>query len=207
MTDDVARAPTLDDVRQRFLDAETSLSGIGATLERLSGAAAGIGQARQSIDQAGASLGQLATRLSETAAELGANAVALREGVDAIRLGDPAEVRRQLNELDAGFGAFQGLVVERLTAIESRQSALEATIVEVRRRLHELDTGFGAFQASVVERLTAIESRQSSLEATIVSDGATTRSAEARTRLEMRVGLLIVAAVGLIAVILPLVRP
>jgi hypothetical protein len=86
MTDDQSRPPTLDDVRQRFLDAETHLAGIGSTLERLSGAAAGIGQARQSLDQAGNALGELAASLGETASELEANAAALRQGVDAIRL-------------------------------------------------------------------------------------------------------------------------
>jgi len=128
MTDDQSRPPTLDDVRQRFLDAETHLAGIGSTLERLSGAAAGIGQARQSLDQAGNALGQLAASLGETASELEANAAALRQGVDAIRLGDPAEVRRQLSELDAGFSAFQAIVIERLTAVEGHQSTLDRTV-------------------------------------------------------------------------------
>jgi len=128
MTDDNTRPPTLDDVRQRFLDAETSLAAITTTLERLNGAAAGIGQARHSLDQAGAALGELATSLAETATELESNAVALRQGVDVIRLGDPAEVRRQLSELDAEFGAFQATVVERLDAIEGRQAVLSTAV-------------------------------------------------------------------------------
>ena len=128
MTEGQTLPPTLDDVRQRFLDAETNLAGIGSTLERLAGAAAGIGEARQSIDQAGTALNDLANGLADTASELEANAVALRQGVDAIRLGDPAEVRRQLSELDAGFTAFQATVVERLTKLEARQTTLADTL-------------------------------------------------------------------------------
>jgi hypothetical protein len=131
MTDDQSSPPTLEDVRQRFLDAETHLAGIGSTLERLSGAAAGIGQARQSLDGAGAALADLATNLGETANELEANATALRQGVDAIRLGDPAEVRRVLHELDGSFGAFQRTVIERFTAVEASQAELKRAVGSV----------------------------------------------------------------------------
>jgi hypothetical protein len=128
MTDDQSSPPTLDDVRQRFLDAETHLAGIGSTLERLSGAAAGIGQARQSLDGAGTALADLATNLGETANELEANATALRQGVDAIRLGDPAEVLRLLHELDASFGAFQRNVIERFTAVDASHAEFKRAI-------------------------------------------------------------------------------
>jgi hypothetical protein len=131
MTDDQSSPPTLEDVRQRFLDAETHLAGIGSTLERLSGAAAGIGQARQSLDGAGTALADLATNLGETANELEANATALRQGVDAIRLGDPAEVRRLLNELDASFSAFQKTVIERFTAADTSHAELKHAVRSV----------------------------------------------------------------------------
>jgi hypothetical protein len=131
MTDDQSSPPTLEDVRQRFLDAETHLAGIGSTLERLSGAAAGIGQARQSLDGAGTALADLATNLGETANELEANATALRQGVDAIRLGDPAEVRRLLYELDASFSAFQKTVIERFTAVETSHAEIKRAVRSV----------------------------------------------------------------------------
>ena len=65
MTEDQTRTPTLDDVRERFLDAETSLAAIGTSLERLDGAAAGISAARHSIDDAGVALREVAGGLSE----------------------------------------------------------------------------------------------------------------------------------------------
>lgn len=167
MTEGQTLPPTLDDVRQRFLDAETNLAGIGSTLERLAGAAAGIGEARQSIDQAGTALNDLANGLADTASELEANAVALRQGVDAIRLGDPAEVRRQLSELDAGFTAFQATVIERLTALEARQSK-------------QVETMSAEFEDSLVR--------------------------SRRAQMETRLGLILVAAIGLAAVAVPLIR-
>ena len=55
--------------------------------------------------------------------------------MDAIRLGDPAEVRRQLNELEAGFDAFQSVVGERFGAIEERQSKAEQQLADTTTRL------------------------------------------------------------------------
>lgn len=181
MTDDQIRQPTLDDVRQRFLDAETHLAGIGSTLERLSGAAAGIGQARQSLDQAGTALGALAATLGETADGLEANAAALRQGVDAIRLGDPAEVRRQLSELDAAFGAFQATVTDGQAAMIDGLKTLE-------------------------ERQSALEEHQSASDRTMSTALGEAHAQAARARLEMRLGLVAVALLAMLGVVLPLVR-
>lgn len=114
---------TLEDVRNRFLDAETRLTETVAAVAAIQEAAGHLGAAREGLGVAGERLGGLAGSMEEVASALTDNATHLREGVDAIRAGDPAEIRRQIEELDAAFTAMQSVVGDRLTKIEQEVAA------------------------------------------------------------------------------------
>jgi hypothetical protein len=111
-------ALSLDDVRARFVDAETSLTEMAASIRSIEGAAERLVGAREGVAEASQHLAALAGSLGEVTSSLATNAQHLREGVDAIRLGDPAAVRRQIEELDSAFTAMQAVMGERFGAIE-----------------------------------------------------------------------------------------
>lgn len=115
---------SLEEVRARFLAAETNLSDAAAAVGAIQEAAARVGSARDGLAAASEQLGELAGSLQEVASSLNDNAVSLREGVDAIRAGDPAEIKRKIEELDAAFTAMQSVVGERLTKLERLATAL-----------------------------------------------------------------------------------
>jgi hypothetical protein len=115
---------TLEAVRTRFLEAETALADANRAITAIQGASVMIGEAKESVTVSAGQLGALAAALSDMTGVLGDNATALREGVDAIRLGDPAEVRRMLSELDEAFTAFQATTGDRLEALAKQQKDL-----------------------------------------------------------------------------------
>lgn len=127
MTEDTKEI-TLEDVRNRFLDAETRLTEVVAAVAAIQEAAGHLGAAREGLGVASERLGGLAGSMEEVASSLTDNATHLREGVDAIRAGDPAEIRRQIEELDAAFTAMQSVVGDRLTKIEQQGVALVAAL-------------------------------------------------------------------------------
>lgn len=109
---------TLDDVRLRFLEAQSQLADAGSAVETIRQSAERLGEARSGLANAGVEVAGLAERFGAVADAMAENAERLREGVDAIRLGDPAAIRRQIEELDAAFTAMQSVFGDRLTAIE-----------------------------------------------------------------------------------------
>lgn len=109
---------TLEDVRARFLEAESRLSEAAGAIEAIEQAAERLGLARESVSAASEQLAGLAAALGEVALGLNANATHLREGVDAIRAGDPAEIKRRIEELDAAFTAMQSVTAERSAALD-----------------------------------------------------------------------------------------
>lgn len=123
-TEQEAGAITLEAVRTRFLEAETALADANCAITAIQGASMMIGEAKDSVTTSAGQLGALASALADMTGLLGENATALREGVDAIRLGDPAEVRRMLSELDEAFTAFQATTGERLEALAKQQTDL-----------------------------------------------------------------------------------
>ena len=123
-TEREAGAITLEAVRTRFLDAETALADANRAITAIQGASMMIGEAKDSVTTSAGQLGALASALADMTGVLGDNATALREGVDAIRLGDPAEVRRMLSELDEAFTAFQATTGERLETLATQQRDL-----------------------------------------------------------------------------------
>ena len=123
-TEQEAGAITLEAVRTRFLEAETALADANRAITAIQGASMMIGEAKDSVTTSAGQLGALASALADMTGLLGENATALREGVDAIRLGDPAEVRRMLSELDEAFTAFQATTGERLETLAKQQKDL-----------------------------------------------------------------------------------
>ena len=150
---------TLEDVRNRFLEAETRLTDTVAAVAAIQEAAGNLGAARDGLGIAGQRLGGLAGSMTEVATGLAENAAHLREGVDAIRAGDPAEIRRQIEELDAAFTAMQSVVGERMSKLEEGQAALAVRVTEVLKAL-------AAAQTAVVAQ--ASRSRRDSLVGTVV---------------------------------------
>lgn len=97
-------------------DLDFQLSAVEAVkaVAAIEAAASPLGSTRESLSTAGDQIAGLATRFGEVADSLGENATNLREGVGAIRPGDPAAIRRQIEELDAAFTAMQAVSGERL---------------------------------------------------------------------------------------------
>jgi hypothetical protein len=212
---------TLDDVRLRFLDAQAQLADAASAVEVIRESAERLGAAREGLADAGAQVVALAERFGSVADTMAENAERLREGVDAIRLGDPAAIRRQIEELDAAFTALQAVLIERLTRIEAGQSearvelgasvanAQTATIdrlgaIEAGQlaRQARIDASIAALQTVTVDRLSAIESRQEGL-GTRIDDLRSNADSQRRERFVIA-GILLAAVV--IACILILVR-
>jgi hypothetical protein len=140
-----AQEITLEDVRARFLEAETRLGEASDAIAAIEQAAERMGVAHDGVVAAGAQLAGLASSMSEVSASLSANAIHLREGVDAIRAGDPAEIKRRIEELDAAFTAMQAVTVERFTKLDAA-----------------LDERFGAVEQALATNADATASRSSS---------------------------------------------
>lgn len=121
---------SLEDVRVRFMEAEARLTEAAAAVASIEGAAERLGEARDGVIGAGQQLGRLAESMGEIATALTTNATHLREGVDAIRAGDPAEIKRRIEELDASFTATQVVMVERFDGV---QAALDGGFGDLKR--------------------------------------------------------------------------
>jgi hypothetical protein len=138
MTDQTNQV-SLEEVRVRFLEAETRLADAATAVGAIQEAAERLGSAREGLGVASARLGDLAGGMGDVAASLVENATHLREGVDAIKAGDPAEIKRQIEELDSAFTAMQSVVGDRLTDVEQQVSAVadasSANAVAARREL------------------------------------------------------------------------
>jgi chromosome segregation ATPase len=132
MTDE--RTLSLDDVRERFVEARAQLADASSSIGAIREAAQSLGQSRESLLGAGSRITELAERFGAVADAMAENAERLREGVDAIRLGDPAAIRRQIEELDAAFTALQSVSGERLTRIEAAMARLEQQLGSGRRQ-------------------------------------------------------------------------
>ena len=141
---------SLDEVRERFLEAEARLGDAAKAIQAIEDAATRVGAARESLTSAGEEIRGLAGQFSEVAASLGANAEELRRGVDAIRLGDPAAVRREIEELDAAFTAFQSVVGERFDANESAQTERSTRSETLSRSLRLELRVFGALTVALL---------------------------------------------------------
>ena len=141
---------SLDEVRERFLEAEARLGDAAKAIQTIEDAATRVGAARESLTSAGEEIRRLAGQFSEVASSLGANAEELRRGVDAIRLGDPAAVRREIEELDAAFTAFQSVVGERFEASERAQTERSAHSEALGRSLRLEIRIFGVLTAALL---------------------------------------------------------
>ena len=130
MTDQTNQV-SLEEVRVRFLDAEARLSEAATAVGAIQEAAERLGAAREGLGAAGTRLSELAGSMDQVASSLADNATNLREGVDAIRAGDPAEIKRQIEELDAAFTALQSVVGERLTRLEEQGAAISSDVAAV----------------------------------------------------------------------------
>lgn len=117
-------AVSLDEVRTRFMEAEARLGDAANAIRSIEDAASQIGAARGSLTAAGEQIRGLAGQFGDVASSLSENAEELRRGVDAIRLGDPAAVRRQIEELDAAFTAMQSVMADRFKGIETVNATL-----------------------------------------------------------------------------------
>ena len=109
---------SLEEVRSRFLEAEARLGDAAAAIRSIEDAGNRVGAARESLTAAGEEIHGLAGRFGDVASSLTENAEELRRGVDAIRLGDPAAVRRQIEELDATFTAMQSVTSDRFRDVQ-----------------------------------------------------------------------------------------
>ena len=125
---------SLEEVRERFLEAEARLGDAAKAIQAIEEAATRVGAARESLTSAGDEIRGLAGQFAEVASALSENADHLRRGVDAIRMGDPAAVRRQIEELDAAFTAMQSTVVERFGNIETSQATAGSTLETISAR-------------------------------------------------------------------------
>lgn len=125
---------TLDDIRLRFLEAQEQLSDAASAVEAIRQSAGRLGEAREGLAAAGTEVAGLAERFGSVADAMAENADRLREGVDAIRLGDPAAIRQQIEELDGAFTALQSVIGERLTAIETGQAEARQQLEAADRR-------------------------------------------------------------------------
>lgn len=132
MADSADSVVSLDEVRARFLAAEERLTEASDAVGAIQQAALDIGSTRESLSQAGERLGALAGSVGEISTTLADNALHLREGVDAIRQGDPAAIRRQIEELDAAFTAMQSVLGERLATIEQAERDVKSAVAELR---------------------------------------------------------------------------
>lgn len=132
MADSAHSVISLDEVRARFLAAEERLTEASEAVGAIQQAALDIASTRESLSQAGERLGTLAGSVGEISHSLAENAQHLREGVDAIRLGDPAAIRREIEELDAAFTAMQSVLGERLTAIDQAERDVNSAITELK---------------------------------------------------------------------------
>jgi hypothetical protein len=110
---------TLEEVRARFLEAESRLTDAATAIATIEEAAGRMGVAHEGVVAASTQLAGLASSMGEIASSLDENARHLREGVDAIRAGDPAEIKRRIEELDAAFTAMQSVTAERFTKLDS----------------------------------------------------------------------------------------
>lgn len=128
-------AVSLEEVRTRFLEAEARLGDAANAIRSIEDAASQVGAARGSLTAAGEQIRGLAGQFGDVASALSDNAEELRRGVDAIRLGDPAAVRRQIEELDAAFTALQSVMADRFAGIEASGQSLAAQI-EVTQEAH-----------------------------------------------------------------------
>lgn len=124
---------TLDDVRLRFLEAQSQLADAGSAVEAIRQSSERLGAARDGLAGAGAEVARLAERFGAVADNLAENADRLHQGVEAIRLGDPAAIRREIEELDAAFTAMQGVFGDRLKTIETALARIEASAQAQRR--------------------------------------------------------------------------
>ncbi len=131
MTD--AAPLTLDDVRLRFLEAQSQLADAGSAVEAIRQSSERLGAAREGLVDAGTEVAKLAERFGTVADNLAENADRLQQGVEAIRLGDPAAIRHEIEELDAAFTAMQGVFGERLKAIETALAKIAASSQAERR--------------------------------------------------------------------------
>ena len=130
MTD---QAPlTLDDIRVRFLEAQSQLTDAASAVETIRHAAERLGSAREGLSVAGTEIAALAERFGSVADAMAENADRLREGVDAIRLGDPAAIRQQIQELDAAFTAMQEVMGTRFGALEAAEAETKRAVGELR---------------------------------------------------------------------------
>lgn len=121
-------AVSLEEVRARFLEAEARLGDAAKAIQAIEDAAVRVGAARESLTTAGDEVRGLAAQFADVAASLTENAAELGRGVDAIRLGDPAAVRREIEELDAAFTSMQSVMAERFSGIETAQGGLAAAL-------------------------------------------------------------------------------
>jgi ABC-type transporter Mla subunit MlaD len=139
-------ALSLDEVRARFLEAETRLTETTAAIKSIEGAAERLAGAREGVTEASQQLAVLAGSLGEVTSALTTNAQHLREGVDAIRLGDPAAIRRQIEELDSAFTAMQSVMGDRFGAIEAGLSEAKTSLDRDRAASRR----FGALLAAAI---------------------------------------------------------
>jgi hypothetical protein len=147
MTDTQTSPITLEEVRTRFLEAESKLREATAAVEELRAGAEGMATTRETLALGARHLSELSTALTDVGGGLAENADQLRQGVDALRLSDPAEVRRQLDELAEAVAANQVVNSERLGQLEvsaraATSEASEATSASIARNRLEARIGF-----------------------------------------------------------------
>ena len=137
---------SLEEVRSRFLEAEARLGDAAAAIRSIEDAGNRVGAARESLTAAGEEIHGLAGRFGDVASSLTENAEELRRGVDAIRLGDPAAVRRQIEELDAAFTAMQSVTSDRFRDVQAAQTSLAEQLVRTQhaQRAAHMEARIGA---------------------------------------------------------------
>ena len=172
---------SLEEVRARFLEAETRLEEASRAVGSIEAAAASLGTTRASLAEAGTGVANLAARFGEVADTLHANAEIFGRASDAIKLGDPAAIKRQIEELDEAFTAMQAVMGERLTELDNRLAAVQAaTKAAEGRQAEALSTGLTAAETASSDRHAAVGKRLEELAASIAAADAQSRAADQR---------------------------
>lgn len=127
MNADITNSVSLDVVRERFLQAESSLNDIADSLAATRLSSEQFNEARGDLKSAGRQIAEVAEQLSAAARELATGVAILRTGATTLEQSDPAMLRTELAQVGTAFGALDVAVRMDLNALTR---ALPSTILE-----------------------------------------------------------------------------
>jgi len=194
---------SLDRVRSRFLDAEAKLIEAAESIESVRAAATEMREAREGLASAAGDVREMAEALERARASVEAAVGALQGGVEALRLSDPAEVRRQLVELSGGLTGLETGISDRFSAMEERDGAFSSGVSqlsgETRTAVEGVQQKVAELQASTSRALNGAQERMEA----IAAFAADTRRV---TRRDVWVTAVLAALPSLVVIVLLLTR-